>query len=215
MAYKEANIVIVGGTIAAGKSTLVESLSKVTGWPAISELREGDKIQEIILQKLYEGSRIHLATVQYYFISNRYRQYKEISNNLVTSILDRGVWEDWIFSKLLMRPEPKSYEHYKKLWKTTIEKILTQFGKPKAYIFVKVDWDTFKERIYSRSREAEVANFAKNENYFRELLEEYNAHFVEILREWDIEPIVIDSIHLNKEQMLEKTLSELKSRNIL
>ena len=215
MNYKEANLVIIGGTVAAGKSTLVEALSKATGWPAIPELREGDKIQEIILQKLYEGSRIHLATVQYYFISNRYRQYKEISNNLVTSILDRGIWEDWIFSKLLMRTEPKSYEHYKKLWRTTIEKVLTQFGKPKAYIYVQVDWETFKTRIYTRSREAEVANFAKNENYFRELLQEYQDHFVEILREWDIEPIIIDSRKLNKEEMLQKTISELKIKGIL
>lgn len=215
MSNKTANIVIVGGTIAAGKSTLVESLSKVTGWPAISELREGDRVQDIILKKLYEGNRIHLATVQYYFISNRYRQYKEISNNLITSILDRGLWEDWIFSKLLMRKEPQSYEHYKKLWDSTIEKVLTKYGKPKAYIFVKVDWETFKERIYSRNREVEIINFSKNEAYFKELLEEYNANFENILKDWGVDVISIDSRYLNKEQMLEKTLDELKKREFV
>lgn len=212
---KTANIVIVGGTIAAGKSTLVEMLSKETGWPAISELREGDKVQDIILKKLYEGNRIHLATVQYYFISNRYRQYKEISNNLVTSILDRGLWEDWIFSKLLMRKEPKSYEHYKKLWDSTLKKVIENFGKPKAYIFVKVDWETFRQRIYSRNREVEISNFSKNEEYFKELLEEYNANFEDILKKWDVDYISIDSINLDKEHMLEKTLEELRKRELI
>ncbi len=212
---KMANIVIVGGTIAAGKSTLVQSLSQVTGWPAISELREGDRIQDIILKKLYEGNRIHLATVQYYFISNRYRQYKEISNNLITSILDRGIWEDWIFSKLLMRKEPASYEHYKKLWASTLDKVISNFGKPKAYIFVKVDWDTFKERIYSRNREVEIANFSKNEPYFRELLEEYNTSFEGILKDWGVDVIVIDSRQLSKEAMLDKALAELKKAHLI
>lgn len=215
MSKKFANIVIVGGTIAAGKSTLVDALSKVTGWPAISELRENDKIQEIILKKLYEGNRIHLATVQYYFISNRYRQYKEISNNLVTSILDRGIWEDWIFAKLLMKSESDSYEHYKKLWESTLQKITTQFGRPKAYIFVKVDWDSFKKRIYSRNREVEIANFAKNENYFKELLEQYNKYFEKLVNDWGVDVITIDSTDLTKDEMLEIAINELKKRNII
>lgn len=210
-----ANLIIIGGTIAAGKSSLVEGISKYTGWNPIPELRDGDKVQEIILNKLYEGSRIHLATVQFYFLANRYRQYKEEAGGVVTSILDRGPWEDWFFAKLLMEPELKSYEHFKKLWKNTIEKILELFGYPMAYIYLKVDWENFKERIFNRGRASEVKNFNSNERYFKRLLKEYNEYFVSLLKEWDIKPIVLDTTTLNKEQVLEKTLEQLKEQGVI
>lgn len=212
---KKANIIIVGGTIAAGKSTLVEMLSAKMAWPSVPELREGDKVQNIILQKLYEGSRIHLATVQYYFITNRYRQYKELASLTNISLLDRGVWEDWIFAKLLMKDDKKSYKHYQVLWKTTIDKIIENFGRPLAYVFVCIDWESFKKRIYSRNREVEVNNFAKNEEYFKNLLDEYNNNFVDLLKESNITPIIIDSSKLTQNQMLEQTINELEKLKII
>ena len=113
-----------------------------------------------------------------------------------------------------MVDEPKSYEHYKELWKTTIEKILKKYGKPKAYIYTKVDWETFKERIFTRNREAEIKNFASNEAYFKALLDEYNNNFIDLLREWDIEPIVIDTVKLTKEEVTNVVLVELKKKNL-
>lgn len=211
---KEANLIIIGGTIAAGKSTLVEGIAKHKGFEPVPELREGDEVQEIILQKLYQGTRIHKATVQYYFIANRYRQYKEDSGGLVTSILDRGIWEDWFFALLLMADEPKSYQHYLKLWKSTIEKILNLYGYPKAYIYVKVDWENFKKRIFARNREAEIRNFSQNEEYFKKLLTEYLNNFENLLREWDIEPITIDTAEMNKQEVLDYALNELDKRGI-
>lgn len=211
---KEANLIIIGGTIAAGKSTLVEGLSKAKGFEPVPELREGDEVQSILLQKLYEGTRIHKATVQYYFIANRYKQYKEESGGLVTSILDRGIWEDWFFALLLMADEPKSYNHYIKLWKSTIEKILNLYGYPKAYFYVKVDWEHFKKRIFGRNRESEIKNFSANEGYFRALLNEYNENFEELLRKWEIEPIVIDTNILNPEEVVQYAIDELDKRGI-
>ena len=211
---KEANLIIVGGTIAAGKSTLVEGLAREKGFSPVPELRKDDLVQEIILQKLYEGTRIHKATVQYYFIANRYRQYKEDSGGLVTSILDRGIWEDWFFAILLMENEPKSYQHYIELWKSTINKILKLYGYPRAYLYVKVNWKNFKHRIFSRGREAEIRNFSENEEYFKKLLNKYINEFENLLREWDIEPITIDTNKLDKKEVLDFALKELKKRGI-
>lgn len=212
--HKEANLIIIGGTIAAGKSTLVEGLAKHKGFEPVPELREGDIVQEIILQKLYEGTRIHKATIQYYFIANRYKQYKDYSDRLVTSILDRGIWEDWFFALLLMADEKKSYEHYIGLWKSTIKKVLDLYGYPKAYIYVKVDWENFKKRIFSRGREAEIRNFSENEEYFKKLLTQYVDNFEDLLREWDIEPITIDTTVLNQEEVLNEALDQLAKRGL-
>ncbi|NQZ65628.1 MAG: deoxynucleoside kinase [Mycoplasmatales bacterium] len=211
---KEANLIIIGGTIAAGKSTLVDGISKRRGYYPVPELREGDEVQEIILKKLYEGKRIHNATIQFYFIANRYKQYKDESGGMITSILDRGIWEDWFFALLLMANEKRSYEHFKFLWKTTIKKILDIYGYPKAYIYTKVGWENFKERVFLRNRNAEVANFSQNEEYFRKLLNEYNNNFESLLKEWDIEPIIIDTNNINKDQVLEIALKELEKKGL-
>lgn len=211
---KEANLIIIGGTIAAGKSTLVEGVAKARGFTPVPELRKGDEVQKIILQKLYEGTRIHKATIQFYFIANRYMQYKYESSGLVTSILDRGIWEDWIFAILLMANEKESYQHFLHLWKSTIKKILKLYGYPKAYIYAKVDWENFKKRIFLRNRKAEISNFSKNEAYFRDLLNQYNENFENLLKEWDIEPIVIDTIKYNKDEVLEETLKQLEKKGL-
>jgi len=213
--HKEANLIIVGGTIAAGKSTLVENIAKATGWEPVQELRENDRIQDLVLEKLYEGTRLHQDTVQYYFISNRYKQYKEVHNKLITSILDRGIWEDWFFAKLLMANEERSYKHYIALWESTIDKILKLYGKPKAYIYTKVDWENFEKRVFGRNREAEIKNFHANKEYFKKLLDEYTNNFVDLLKKWDIEPIIIDTVKLNQEQVAEVALKELKRKGLL
>ena len=207
---KTANLIVVGGTIAAGKSTLVQGISQRLGWNPVPELRPDDVVQEIILKKLYEGTRIHKATVQYYFILNRYNQYKEESGGIVTSILDRGPWEDWFFALLLMKDDPKSYEHYKKIWKKTMQKIVLEFGLPKAYIYTKLDWESFQNRIFLRGRESEIKNFSANKNYFKNLLDAYNQNFENLLQQWNIKPIVIDTTKLNKQQVLETAIQELK-----
>ena len=211
---KIANLIVVGGTIAAGKSTLVDGIAEVTGWIPVPELRENDKVQDIVLEKLYAGNRIHLATVQYYFIANRYKQYKDSSDGLVTSILDRAIWEDWFFAKLLMVKEPKSYEHYKAFWRTTLDKIVELYGKPKAYIYAKVNWESFQERIFLRNRSAEIKNFEANKEYFKDLLGLYTNDFEDLLKENGITPIVIETDSMSKEEVVDFAIKELKNRKL-
>ncbi|MCK5866801.1 MAG: deoxynucleoside kinase [Mycoplasmataceae bacterium] len=214
MDKKYANLIIIGGTIAAGKSTLIEGIAKRKGFISVPELREGDIVQNIILEKLYEGTRIHAATIQSYFLSNRFKQYRDSCSGLVTSILDRGLWEDWFFALLLMKKEPKSYEHFKKLWKSTIINILDRFGYPKAYIYTKVNWENFKDRIFNRGREAEIENFSSNKEYFKNLLNEYNDNFIDLLNDFGIIPIVIDTNELTKEEVADKASEELSKLGI-
>ena len=214
MERKYANLIIVGGTIAAGKSTLIEGIAKRKGFIPVPELREGDVVQQIILEKLYEGTRIHAATIQSYFLSNRFKQYRDSCSGLVTSILDRGLWEDWFFALLLMEQEPKSYEHFKKLWKSTIIHVLDRFGYPKAYIYMMVNWKNFKDRIFNRGRQAEIENFSANKGYFKNLLKEYNENFINLLNEFGIKPIIIDTNTLSKEEVADKVVVELAEMGI-
>ncbi|MCP4337277.1 MAG: deoxynucleoside kinase [Mycoplasma sp.] len=212
---KKANLIIVGGTVAAGKSTLVDKLSKHLGWNAVAELRENDEVQDIVLKKMYEGKRLHMLTIQCFFINNRLKQYEENFNGKVMSILDRGIWEDLIFAKLWFKDDIKSHEFYIQFWNGYVEKIIKEFGLPKLYVYLLVDWDTFKTRIFNRARKSEIQNFHKNSNFFKELLKEYNTNFINILKKWNIDYIVLDTKKISKEETLNQTLKLLKEKNLV
>lgn len=211
---KYSNCIIVGGTIAAGKSSLVEGLEKKLGFVPIYEYDEKNKLQTLILKKLYEGDRVHIPTTQFFFTSLRYKQYEE-GNGLVTSILDRSLWEDYFFAKLLMGEMSKDFKMYKNFWSETINKMITEVGYPKAYIFLKVDWDAFKDRIYSRNREIEIANFYSNQEYFKNLLNEYNMNFENMLKDFNINVITIDTSKMSKEESLDHVIAKLREKKII
>lgn len=208
------NCIIVGGMIAAGKSSLVESLQKNFDFRPIFEYDENNKLQTLILKKLYEGKRIHIPTTQFYFTSLRYQQYRE-GDTSVLSILDRSLWEDYFFAKLLMGPHSKEFKMYEAFWEETIIKMTSEIGKPKAYLFLKIDWPTFKNRIYGRNREIEISNFYNNKDYFEKLLNEYNTNFVPLLIKHGINVITIDTSNLTKEEVLDKAIEELRAVSIV
>ncbi len=60
MSKKYANLIVVGGPVAVGKSTLVSSL----GYPYVDELIEGNVVQEEILKGTYSGNRVSPEVVQ-------------------------------------------------------------------------------------------------------------------------------------------------------
>jgi deoxyadenosine/deoxycytidine kinase len=145
----------------------------------------------------------------------RFKQYEEASKNKVTCVLDRGIWEDWFFAKLLMKKNnPKTYKYFKIFWKNLIKEKIKLFGKPNLYIYLKVDWKTFKKRIFIRGRKEEIDNFDKNKDYFKNLLDEYEKNFVSLLKKWNIKTLVLNTNKLNKDEVLEKTLEELKKIGI-
>ncbi len=212
---KKANLIIIGGTIAAGKSTLVENLSNKFNWYAVPELRENDAVQDIVLKKLYDGTRLHSATIQCYFINNRIKQYEDNSNRKNLSILDRGIWEDWMFAKLWLAEEPKVHKAYIDFWKSSVEKLVNDFGIPKAYVFLSIDWKSFEERIFERNRQSEIQNFNKNKPFFKKLLKEYNDNFINILKDWGIKPLIIKSAKLQPIETLEATIKYLKENKVV
>ena len=213
--YKTNNLVIVGGMISAGKSTLVKRLSEKTGWEPIYERMEEDRLNEIILQHLYAGERLHDATTQTFFTTMRAEVYKRLSSSIVPKILDRAIWEDILFSEQLMDTNGYQFVAWKKYSRNVIDRLVEEYGKPKVYIFLTVDWENFRERIYNRNFESEIANFAKNEDYFRALLEKYNNEFEDILKLHDIDVLKINTIGKNKSQVLDAVIDGLREKGVL
>jgi len=86
----------IAGNIGAGKSTLVELLAKEFGWQAYYEL----VTDHPYLDDYYRDMPRWGFHAQIYFLSQRYEQQQEISDNPLSVCQDRSMYEDYeIFVK--------------------------------------------------------------------------------------------------------------------
>lgn len=201
---KNANLIVVGGPISAGKSTLVNSL----GLPQILEIDPDDKVQNILLKLLYQKERIANELIELYFLQHRISKYAEFSHTLQLHVLDRSVLESLWFAKGTL--SEKGYKHFEKMWTIEVNELFAKYGRPKLYILLTMNWETFKKRIFIRSREEEVFNFQKNEIYFRKHIAEYEEWMENIFKKFDIKYKKIATDHLNKSEVKEVALEYLK-----
>lgn len=195
---KVANCIAVGGMIAFGKSTLVQALSnKYPGAKVVYELEENDQLPTLLLSKMYDRSNDMLfgSLFQLYFVLNRFDNYKNNCNQEKLTIFDRSIFEDWLFAhENITRPE--IFDYYASMWKTICKELIYDYGVPKLYVILTGTWDLFKKRIYERNRQCEVENFAKNETYFKRLLDLYPIYMVDTCRQYGIPYVIVDA---NKE----------------
>ena len=201
---KLANLIIVGGPISVGKSTLAASL----GLPQIPELEENNKLQDILLEQTYVKGRVSPEVIEYFFLEIRKYKYAKYSNNLETNILDRSIFESLWFAKENM--DELSFAHFKKLWKSTIDELIKEFGKPKLYILLTMKWDTFVDRLFQRGRDVEVKNFQSNEEFFRKHIKEYEQHMIEIFEMFNLNYKKIETDKYNAQQVANIALKAVK-----
>ena len=201
---QEANLIVVGGPISVGKSTLVSSLP----FPQVPEIDEDDKLQLMILEETYKKGRVSPEVIELYFLVERIKKYKKFSNTLTTHILDRSIFESLWFAKGNMNK--KSYDRFYILWEKEIIDMINEFGKPKIYILLTMEWETFKERIFKRGRDVEVKNFNENEEFFKRHIVEYEEHMTEVFEKFNINYVKIATDKLSAEEVLDKTQQAIK-----
>lgn len=202
-----ANLIVVGGPISVGKSTLAASL----GLPQVPELNENDIIQELMLENTYSKGRVSAEVIEYFFLEIRRKKYIEFSSHLQTNVLDRSIFESLWFAQGNM--DSSSYAYFKKLWKDMIVDLIEKYGKPKLYILLTMEWETFVERLFNRGREVEVINFKKNEEFFRKHIKEYEDHMVEIFNEFGLNYVKIATDNINVDEVAE--IAKIKVSEVL
>lgn len=198
-----ANLIVIGGPISVGKSTLISSL----GYPQVPELDESDLVQMLLLENTYKKGRVAPEVIEHYFLQVRKEKYIKYSNSLQTHILDRSIFESLWFAKGNMNH--KSFFHFKKLWKNEIIGLINEVGKPKLYILLTMSWEVFKERFFSRGREVEIKNFNENEEFFKKHIAEYEKHMIEVFELFDIEYKKINTDNLTTKQVKEDTIQKI------
>ncbi len=210
------NSYAIGGMIGAGKSTLTRALAKELEADSVFELNEDDKLQNLLLEKLYEGDKTSAIAFQVYFFCSRFDNYRNgITENNLT-IFDRTIFEDRLFAHQNMTADPILFGFYDSMWHDKVKELIYSVGVPKLYIILDLKWEEFKDRIFRRGRKSEVDNFSKNESYFKSIHNIYLKYLLDICRVYGINHIVVDASQTTEQQihLIKKRIKKDKLENL-
>jgi deoxyadenosine/deoxycytidine kinase len=143
--------IAIAGNIGAGKSTLVEFLSRTYGISPYYEPSEDNPY----LPDFYADMKRWAFHSQLYFLSNKFRIHQELDRTPGLVLLDRTIFEDAeIFATALheMRKiDKRDWATYCEFYKT----ILGAIQPPDLMIYLKCSVRTLRKRISLRGRAME------------------------------------------------------------
>lgn len=197
--------VAVAGNIGAGKSSLTRLLSKRFGWKPYFE----SVADNPYLGDFYADMKRWSFNLQVYFLSNRFRSHKAITEGSRSVILDRVIYEDAeIFARNLHEignMERRDYKNYVDLYKVMTEYL----HPPDLLIYLRANVDTLMRQISLRGRDFE-------QSIKREYLEQLNRHYESWIRRYKRGPLLVlrsDSLDfVNRKDDLDQICVQIQSK---
>jgi deoxyadenosine/deoxycytidine kinase len=170
----------VAGNIGSGKSSLTNMLSKHFGWVPYFESVEDNPY----LSDFYRDMKRWSFNLQVYFLSNRFRSHKSITEGPGSVILDRAIYEDAeIFARNLYEignMEQRDYENYVALYQ-----VMTEYLRaPDLLIYLRANTSTLVRQITLRGRDFE-------QSITREYLEQLNRHYESWITRYTLGPVLV------------------------
>jgi deoxyadenosine/deoxycytidine kinase len=147
--------------------------------------------------------------LQVYFLSNRFRSHKFITEGPESVILDRVIYEDAeIFARNLYEignMEQRDYENYVALYE-----VMTEYLRPPdLLIYLRANVDTLVKQISLRGRDFE-------QSIQREYLEQLNKHYESWIARYKKGPLLVvesDTIDfVNKQEDLERLVGMIERK---
>ena len=140
--------IAIAGNIGAGKSTLVEFLSRTYGIAPFYEPNEDNPY----LPDFYKDMRRWSFHSQLYFLSNKFRLHQELDQAPGVVALDRTIFEDAeIFAtalKEMRRMDKRDWETYWSFYQT----ILKTIRPPDLMIYLRCSIPSLRKRMRLRGR---------------------------------------------------------------
>ena len=172
--------VAIAGNIGSGKSSLTKLLSAEFGWTPYYE----SVADNPYLHDFYSEMKRWSFNLQVYFLSNRFRSHKAISEGPGSVVLDRIIYEDAeIFARNLFEMgnmEERDYRNYVALYE-----VMTEFLRPPdLLIYLRAKVDTLLKQIALRGRDFE-------QSIRREYLEQLNTHYERWINGYRLGPVLI------------------------
>ena len=171
-------VLVLAGTIGAGKSSLTEMLAEELKTQAFYESVDDNKV----LPLFYENPQKYAFLLQIYFLNKRFDSIKRaLSDN--NNVLDRSIYEDSLLFHLnadLGRADETEVEVYDDLLNNMLEEIdsLSFKKRPDLLIHVKVSFEKMLKRIKKRGRQFEQLEYDPSlYDYYKELNSRYDTWF--------------------------------------
>jgi deoxyadenosine/deoxycytidine kinase len=197
--------VAVAGNIGSGKSSLTRLLSTAHGWTPMYESVEDNPY----LSDFYKDMRRWSFQLQVYFLSNRFRSHKAITEGTQSVVLDRVIYEDAeIFARNLFEignMEERDYNNYVALYN-----VMTAYlHPPDLLIYLRASIPTLLRQRSVRGRDFE-------QSISRDYLEQLNRHYEAWIGRYNKGKLLVvesDNIDfVNRKEDLDRVLKMVKDR---
>ncbi|CAK1244412.1 deoxynucleoside kinase [Fructobacillus evanidus] len=171
-------MIVLAGTIGAGKTSLTEILAKHLGGQAYYESVDNNPI----LPLFYQDPKKYSFLLQIYFLNTRLDQIHEAQQEK-NAVLDRSIFEDALLFQLnadLGRATQTEVDIYKDLVNNVLEEVSEEnkTKTPDLLIHVRVSLDTMLARIKKRGRPYEqIEQDPDLYQYYADLNARYDAWF--------------------------------------
>jgi deoxyadenosine/deoxycytidine kinase len=143
--------IAIAGNIGAGKSTLVEFLSRTYGISPFYEPSEDNPY----LPDFYKDMQRWSFHSQLYFLSNKFRLHQELDRAPGVVVLDRTIFEDAeVFATALHEMKRMDDRDWQTYW-GFYQSILDAIKPPDLMIYLRCSMRTLRKRIKLRGREME------------------------------------------------------------
>lgn len=171
-------MIVLSGTIGAGKTSLTTMLAEHLGSDAFYESVDDNPI----LPLFYEDPQRYGFLLQNYFLNKRLENIKDARVQKL-NIIDRSIYEDRLLFQLnadLNRATQTEAEIYADLLNNMMEQIesSTEQKDPDLLIHISVSFDKMLQRIKKRGRDFEqIDNDSSLFEYYKELNQRYTDWF--------------------------------------
>lgn len=147
-------LLVLAGTIGAGKSSLAAALGEHFGTEVFYESVDDNPVLDLY----YKNPEKYAFLLQIYFLNKRFKSIKEAYKD-DNNVLDRSIFEDALFLDLNFRNgnvTQEEHQVYHELLENMMEELKGMPKKaPDLLIYIDVSFDTMLHRIALRGREYE------------------------------------------------------------
>ena len=209
-------LIVVGGMIGLGKSSVAEILGKHFNSDVFYESVDDNPILPLFYSESEEEiqKKRYPFLLQLYFLNTRFKSIKEalVHNN---NVLDRSIYEDWYFAKKNMelgRINELEMKIYEDLLHNMLEELEELPKKaPDLMVYLKGSFETVLNRIALRGREFEIDDNLKE--YYHFLWKDYDAWVTNYYKASEVLVIDMDKLDVvNNLEDREKLIKEVENK---
>lgn len=171
--------IVIDAVVGAGKTVYMEMLSEEMKIPCFQEPVQDNPL----LDKFYYDRKRYSFPLQIYFLNRRFEMLKQAAQLGKPTLMDRSIYGDMIFAKLLYDEGNMEKDEYL-LYRDLLTNMLDHVEAPKLMIYLKIDTDSAIERIKKRGRDYEQI---VEREYWERLNKEYEDYF----SEYNLSPLLV------------------------